>query len=49
MQEIIGLANRVLVMRQGRIAGELAGEAITEEAIVRHAMGGGADPKERAA
>ncbi|MEQ8343439.1 sugar ABC transporter ATP-binding protein [Marinovum algicola] len=49
MQEIIGLANRVLVMRQGRIAGELAGEAITEEAIVRHAMGVGADPKERAA
>lgn len=49
MQEIIGLSHRVLVMRQGRIAGELAGEAITEEAIVRHAMGVGADAKERAA
>ncbi|TNF18338.1 MAG: sugar ABC transporter ATP-binding protein [Rhodobacteraceae bacterium] len=49
MQEIIGLATRVLVMRQGRIAGEVAGEAITEEAIVRHAMGVGADPSERAA
>lgn len=39
MQEVIGLADRVLVMRQGRIAGELAGGAIGEEAIVRLAMG----------
>ena len=39
MQEVIGLSDRVLVMRQGRIAGELAGDAITEETIVRLAMG----------
>ncbi|SHI98628.1 sugar ABC transporter ATP-binding protein [Wenxinia saemankumensis] len=39
MQEIIGLSDRVLVMRQGRIAGEVTGEAIGEDAIVRHAMG----------
>ena len=42
MQEVIGLADRILVMRQGRIAGELqAGEA-NEAAIVRLAMGVGA-------
>ena len=49
MQEIIGLSDRVLVMRQGRIAGTLDGDAITEDAIVRCAIGVGADPDERAA
>ncbi|HVL20808.1 MAG TPA: ATP-binding cassette domain-containing protein, partial [Amaricoccus sp.] len=39
MQELIGLADRVIVMRRGRIVGELAGTAATEEAIVRLAMG----------
>ena len=39
MSEVIGLCHRVVVMRSGRITGELAGEAITEEAIVRRAMG----------
>ncbi|MDO5528867.1 MAG: sugar ABC transporter ATP-binding protein [Paracoccus sp. (in: a-proteobacteria)] len=39
LAEVIGLAPRVLVMRQGRIAGELAGAAVTEENIVRLAMG----------
>ena len=39
MQEVIGLADRVLVMRHGRMAGELAGDAVTEEAIVRLATG----------
>ena len=41
MQEVIGLADRVLVMRQGRIAGELTGSKVTEDAIVRLAMGVG--------
>ena len=41
MQEVIGLADRVLVMRQGRIAGELTGGKVTEDAIVRLAMGVG--------
>ncbi|MFZ3583629.1 sugar ABC transporter ATP-binding protein [Loktanella sp. DJP18] len=49
MQEIIGLSDRVLVMRQGRIAGVLDADGITEDAIVRHAMGVGTDPNERAA
>jgi ribose transport system ATP-binding protein len=39
MAEVIGLSHRVLVMRAGRIVGELTGEAIGEEAIVRHQMG----------
>ncbi|MGA0541969.1 sugar ABC transporter ATP-binding protein [Neotabrizicola sp. VNH66] len=39
MQEVIGLSDRILVMRRGRIAGELAGMGATEDAIVRLAMG----------
>ena len=39
MQEVIGLADRVLVMRQGRVAGELTGDEIGEDRIVRLAMG----------
>jgi ribose transport system ATP-binding protein len=39
MAEVIGLADRVLVMRRGRRMGVLEGDAITEEAIVRWAMG----------
>ena len=38
LPEVIGLASRVVVMARGRIAGELAGEAITEEAVVRLAV-----------
>ena len=33
MQELIGICDRILVMRQGRIAGELAGAQMTENAI----------------
>jgi ABC-type sugar transport system ATPase subunit len=34
MQEIIGLCDRVLTMREGEITGELVGAAMTEEAIL---------------
>ncbi|MEO3388145.1 sugar ABC transporter ATP-binding protein [Mesorhizobium sp. CAU 1741] len=34
MQELVGLADRVLVMRGGRIVAELAGDAITEQNVV---------------
>lgn len=44
MQEVMGLSDRVLVMRQGRIAGELTGADATEDAIVRLAMGVGTSP-----
>lgn len=39
MQEVIGLADRVIVMREGSIAGTVTGDAIAEETIVRLAMG----------
>ena len=39
MNELIGLSHRVLVMRGGRIVGELRGADIEEERIVRFAMG----------
>tara|TARA_R100000789_G_scaffold14655_5_gene18117 strand:+ start:30159 stop:31676 length:1518 start_codon:yes stop_codon:yes gene_type:complete len=39
MPELIGLADRVLVMRLGQISGTLAGKDITEDAIVRLSMG----------
>ena len=39
LPEVIGLANRVVVMASGRIAGTLEGEAVNENAIVRLAMG----------
>ncbi len=39
MAELIGLCHRILVMRGGRIVGEVAGEAMTEHAIVVMATG----------
>ncbi len=43
MEEIIGLCSRVLVMREGRITGELTGESISEENIMLYAAGLKAD------
>ena len=39
MQELIGLCHRILVMRGGRIVGEVSGEAMTEDEIVVYATG----------
>ena len=39
LPEIIGLCDRALVVREGRIAGELSGPAMTEEALLRLASG----------
>ncbi|WP_265520056.1 sugar ABC transporter ATP-binding protein [Nitratireductor luteus] len=39
LPEVIGLASRVVVMASGRIAGEVEGANITEDAILRLAMG----------
>lgn len=39
MPELMGLADRIIVMRSGRLAGELSGNEITEDAIVRLSMG----------
>ena len=38
VEEIIGLAHRVLVMRRGRIVGELRGDDITEPKILAAAF-----------
>ena len=39
MTEVIGLSDRVLVMREGRLAGAVEGDTMTEDNIVRLAMG----------
>lgn len=39
MIELIGMCDRVLVMRAGRVAGELSGPDLTEERIIELAMG----------
>ncbi|MBS3849212.1 MULTISPECIES: sugar ABC transporter ATP-binding protein [Devosia] len=39
MQEVIGLSHRVLVMREGRLAGKLEGAEIAEAEIMRYAAG----------
>jgi ABC-type sugar transport system ATPase subunit len=39
VEEILGLAHRVLVMRAGRLVAELSGPDMTEEAIVGAAFG----------
>jgi len=35
MPEIIGMCDRVIVMREGRVTGELSGDKITEENIMQ--------------
>lgn len=42
--EIVNLCDKVLVMYQGRMAAELEGREVTEEGIMRVAMGQGGDP-----
>ena len=39
IEEVLGLAHRVLVMRAGRIVAELSGEAATEAAVLAAAFG----------
>jgi ribose transport system ATP-binding protein len=40
MEELLGMADRVVVMHEGRVAGELARDRLTEEAVMRLATGG---------
>jgi simple sugar transport system ATP-binding protein/ribose transport system ATP-binding protein len=47
VEEILGLAHRVLVMRGGRIAAELAGDEVTEATILGAAFGVDDDATER--
>jgi ribose transport system ATP-binding protein len=41
LEEILGVSDRVLVMHEGRIAGELPRERLSEEAVMQLATGGG--------
>lgn len=41
LQELVGLCDRILVMRAGSIVAEFSGEEITEEAVVLAATSGG--------
>jgi ribose transport system ATP-binding protein len=41
MEELLGMSDRVAVMHEGRIAGELTRAELNEEAVMRLATGGG--------
>lgn len=38
LEEVLGLAHRILVMRQGRIVTELTGRAMNEQAVLEAAF-----------
>jgi ribose transport system ATP-binding protein len=40
MEEVLGMADRALVMHEGRITGELSRAKLSEEAIMELAVGG---------
>jgi rhamnose transport system ATP-binding protein len=42
--EVLGMSDRVIIMREGRIAAEVSGAEMTPETLVRHAAGIGAAP-----
>jgi ribose transport system ATP-binding protein len=39
MEEILGMSDRVLVMHEGRIAGELSRNELSEESVMQLATG----------
>ncbi len=41
LPEVLGMSDRIMVMREGTIVGELSRAEATEEAIMKHAVGGG--------
>jgi ribose transport system ATP-binding protein len=42
MEELLGMADRVIVMHEGHVAGELTGKSLSEEAVMNLATGGSA-------
>jgi ribose transport system ATP-binding protein len=44
LEEVLGMSDRVLVLHQGRLAGELARDQLSEEAVMHLATGGTAAP-----
>jgi ribose transport system ATP-binding protein len=45
LEEILGMSDRVLVMHEGRLAGDIPRAALTEEAIMQLATGGNQSPE----
>jgi ABC-type sugar transport system ATPase subunit len=39
LPEIVGLADRILVMRAGRVVAELSGDEASQESVLAHAVG----------
>ena len=39
MEEILGMSDRVIVMHEGRISGELSRDELSEEAVMQLATG----------
>ena len=48
LAELVGFCDRILVMREGAVVGELSGERATEEQILRHALRTAADAQPEA-
>lgn len=48
MEEVLSMSDRVLVMHEGRIAGELARDELSEEAVMQLATGGNSCVAEKA-
>jgi ribose transport system ATP-binding protein len=40
LPEVLGMSDRIMVMREGTIVGELSRAEATEEGIMKHAVGG---------
>jgi ribose transport system ATP-binding protein len=40
LEEVLGLSDRVLVLHEGRLAGELPRSQLSEQAVMRLATGG---------
>jgi ribose transport system ATP-binding protein len=48
LAELVGFCDRILVMREGAVVGELAGETATEEQILRLALRTAAEARSEA-
>jgi ribose transport system ATP-binding protein len=48
LAELVGFCDRILVMREGAVVGELSGANATEEAILRHALRATPAPQQEA-
>jgi ribose transport system ATP-binding protein len=45
MEELLGVSDRVVVMHEGRLAGELPRDRLSEEAVMTLATGGQGEPR----